>query len=153
MTGVRGQKCLISWYHIVFTWFRELGLAIEKHRTTTSDLERQQENIQLKPTKHAFCCSFTYFHHSSLKLRHSTLWKNALTPRSQNTCCSCRGLLEATHFTTKAWQHEATYLGSTAPLCWEMIPARMNRALRREVGLAILYSNTTVIHRLSWLKK
>lgn len=39
MTGVRGQKCLISRYHMVFTWWRELGLAMEKHSTTTSDLQ------------------------------------------------------------------------------------------------------------------
>ena len=30
---------MISGYHMVFTWYRELGLAIEKHSTTTSDLK------------------------------------------------------------------------------------------------------------------
>lgn len=29
---------MISGYHMVLTWWRELGLAMEKHRTTTSDL-------------------------------------------------------------------------------------------------------------------
>lgn len=42
MTGARGQKCLISGYHMVFTWCRELGLAMEKHKTTTSDLQREE---------------------------------------------------------------------------------------------------------------
>lgn len=35
----------------------------------------------------------------------------------------------------------------------EMIPAGTNRALRREVGVATLCFYTTVIHRLSLLKK
>ena len=29
---------MISGYHVVLAWWRELGLAMEKHRTTTSDL-------------------------------------------------------------------------------------------------------------------
>ena len=40
--GVRGQKCLISGNHMVRTWRRELGLAREKHSTTTSDLEEKE---------------------------------------------------------------------------------------------------------------
>ncbi|KAJ8404502.1 hypothetical protein AAFF_G00337690 [Aldrovandia affinis] len=45
MMGVRGQKCLISGNHMVWTWRREFGLASEKHSTTTSDLptERKQK--------------------------------------------------------------------------------------------------------------
>lgn len=39
MTGALGQKCLISGYHMVLTWCSEFGLAIEKHSTTTSDLQ------------------------------------------------------------------------------------------------------------------
>lgn len=68
---------------------------------------------------------------------------NVLTPKCQNRCCSCRGVREATHFTTKAWEHKATYPGSTAPPCWD-IPARGSGALRREVGLSILYFYTAV---------
>lgn len=41
--GVRGQKCLISGNHMVRTWRRELGLAREKHKTTTSDLEGEKQ--------------------------------------------------------------------------------------------------------------
>ena len=43
MTGARGQKCLISGYHMVFTWYSELGLAMEKQSTTTSDLKGGEE--------------------------------------------------------------------------------------------------------------
>ncbi len=33
---------------MVFTWYRELGLAIEKHRTTTSDLKGTRRTNSLK---------------------------------------------------------------------------------------------------------
>lgn len=92
----------------------------------------------------------TYFHHSFLKLFHCVLWKTHWHPTREHSC-SCKGFIEAMHLITKAWERRATYLGSAGPICREMISAHINRALRREVELALFYFYTAVVHRLSLL--
>lgn len=39
MTGTSGQNLRISGYHMALQFLRDIGLAMEKHSNTTSDLK------------------------------------------------------------------------------------------------------------------
>ncbi len=95
MTGVRGQKCLISRYHMVLTWCRELGLAMEKQRTTTSDLRSKSWEVNKVTVQCKLICLTTQgktprnMHANGILSQECRMWQVPSGVRSKPTVLQC----------------------------------------------------------------